>query len=138
MLNIDVVVTEPLDDTRESDWACDLAYKYAEKTFDGSYDDVNDYASMLLDGCPTLVQLTQGAFVAVLWEWFEDTLHVRVKDVVRGYYEVSGTSFMMCHGVGYDWVDMDLLGGDGSGSARKLFEAFCHDRYGVEFCFTRV
>lgn len=43
--------------------------------------------------------------------------------VLRGFYlQVGYSHIYFVHGVGYDWVDADLLGGNGDGSKRKEFE----------------
>lgn len=45
-------------------------------------------------------------------------------DTIRGFHlsEYENEVIYFTHGVGYDWVDSDLLGGDGDGSKRKEFE----------------
>lgn len=54
-------------------------------------------------------------------EWFES----QGKDYrteVRGYRTNKNGEATFKTGVGYDWIDKDLLGGNGNGQARKAFE----------------
>lgn len=54
-------------------------------------------------------------------EWFES----KGKDYraeIRGYRTNKKGEATFKTGVGYDWIDKDLLGGNGNGQARKAFE----------------
>lgn len=112
-----------------------LVMRYVNELDSSYWEDFEDgpagFAEMLLDGMPQLVQITQSAFVKLLCE-YAASKDKSVEDMVRGYVDVDTNSFLMHHGVGYDWKSADLFGGSADGYARKDFEQFCRAR-GIDF-----
>lgn len=130
MLTIDVFVEDIVDNCNDDEVPviiCDYL------------DNINtdeDERELYLDiesGCPCLVKITQSAFVVMLERWFayNDT---NADSRVRGYFRSSDGSFMMLHGINYDWIDADLLGGCGNGQTHGLFKDFC-EKSGARFNF---
>lgn len=85
-----------------------------------------DYYDELVDGLPVITSLTQVAFKEKVEEWA--TLNGTViNDIVRGYVDGGHDRFMVAHGIGYDWIDADVLGGNGSGKMRRKFVEWLGD-----------
>ena len=73
------------------------------------------------------------AFVSkysLLYEWLNDYYTEQGKNLeyeVRGYRwskSKKSEGFTFKHGIGYDWIDRDLLDGNGSGKTQRLFNEF--------------
>ena len=62
---------------------------------------------------------------AGLFEWYQGSQgiidHVRSAILDRRDWSITGGSIWFVSGIGYDWIDSDLLGGNGSGETRKRF-----------------
>ena len=77
------------------------------------------------DGATRLVRISTSSLLA---RAFMAYMHVTgARELARllprsAYFSDDGYIYTS-HGLGYDWIDMDLLSGTGDGSARKRFES---------------
>lgn len=149
LLVIDVFTETPVDDLYDMDRESDTDMeKYDERLGDvcerlsdyvtradlsGEFDDVEDsdeLVDMLLEGLPVYEEFHNTAFRKLVTEWLQHKLHAEPKEIVRGYAEINH-GFAMVHGIGYDWLDADVLGGNGDGNMRAEFNEWCVEEFGV-------
>lgn len=117
-----------LDDVcaRLSDY---VAHADLSNEFDGVTDN-DKLVDTLLDGLPVYEEFHNTAFRKLVTEWLWHKFHIEPEEMVRGYVPMKH-GFAMVHGIGYDWLDDDVLGGNGDGNTRAEFNEWCADEWGV-------
>lgn len=126
----DLAIPEEISDHIDSiDYLCD---EEKEELFD----------DICCEGLPIVTEMQQFAFLTCLKEYFAERHpeYEEFEDAVRafcreGVVNKNRDTVTVCHGIGYNWKDNDLLGGDGSGTTLDDFERFCRERFGISFMF---
>ena len=84
-------------------------------------EDHNNYYNGFVDEilyCVTLERIDDRDFIELITEFVGTP-----ENCIRGYYRTPKSLYMV-HGIGYDWISEDLLGGSADGAKRKEFDKF--------------
>ena len=104
-------------------YAYALWFEHPDPVLKDNYEnDYDDFVDTILNEYVQLTRIDDRSFIALITDFVGTP-----KNCIRGYHRTPNSLYMM-HGIGYDWISADLLGGSADGAKRKEFDKFLEAR----------
>ena len=124
LVDIDIDKITPDRSDLDADTVLDAMHAIAKEEIgeDEYPEDLVDYWD---DVCLVRIDMSSWLLGSMLAFWGYDPHSMDMMDILRGKtrnaYLASDGYIYMSHGIGYDWIDADLLGGSGDGETKRRF-----------------